>query len=50
MDLWKMFKWSFACEEMEPHKIVQVLYFEKVKCAKYTETRNGDEKQEFIVF
>ena len=52
MDLWKMFKWSFACEEMEPHKIVQVLYFKKVKCAKIykNEKRNGDEKQEFIVF
>lgn len=38
-----MFKWSFACEEMEPHKIVQVLYFEKVKCAKYTKTKRGTE-------
>ena len=52
IDLWKMFKWSFACEEMEPYKIVQVLYFKKVKCAKIykNEKRNGDKKQEFIVF
>lgn len=52
MDLWKMFKWSFACEEMEPYKIVQVLYFKKVKCAKIYKNKKGKEdgKQKFIVF
>ena len=52
MDLWKMFKWSFACEEMEPHKILQVLYFKKVKCAKIYKNKkwNEDGKQKFIVF
>ena len=52
MNLWKMFKLSFACEEMEPHKIVQILHFKKVKCATIykNEKRNGDEKQKFIVF